>query len=156
MRCACVSETHGNIIFYLRKNLCMRVWDPRKRSKKMRENYICRLQRFFRHACMLIQTRTLNACVSFRRMPSVLLRWVPSLNDRSKLKGQYTDVKSGCVTSVGPSLTPHILSLKQKSRATVPLRCYWYYLLPWKMRQVEFSFYISLRNICYFNFLIFQ
>ena len=87
----------------------------------MRENYICRLQRFFRDACMVIRTRTLNACVSFRRMPSVLLRWVPSLNDRSKLKGQYTDVKSGCVKSVGPSLTPHSLSLIQKSRATVPL-----------------------------------
>ena len=35
----------------------MRVWDPRKRSQKMRENYICRLQRFFQHACMLIRTR---------------------------------------------------------------------------------------------------
>ena len=27
-------------------------------------------------------------------------------NDRSKLKGQYTDVKSGCGPSVGPSLKP--------------------------------------------------
>ena len=43
-------------------------------------------------------------------------------HDRSKLKGQYTDVKSWCVTSVRPSLTPHSLSFKQKSRATVPLR----------------------------------
>ena len=34
------------------------------------------------------------------------------LNDRSKLKGQCTDVKSGCGTSVGPSLNPHSLSLK--------------------------------------------
>ena len=55
-------------------------------------------------------------------MISVLLRWAPSLNDRSKLKGQCTDVKSGCGPSVGPSLNPHSLSLKQKSRATVPLR----------------------------------
>ena len=55
-------------------------------------------------------------------MKSILLRWAPSLNDRSKLKGQCTDVKSGCVTSVGPSLTPHSLSLIQKSRATVPLK----------------------------------
>ena len=44
------------------------------------------------------------------------------LNVHSKLKGQCTDVKSGCVTSVGPSLTPHSLSLIQKSRATVPLK----------------------------------
>ena len=41
-----------------------------------------------------------------------------------KLKGQYTDVKSGCVTSVVPSLTPHSRSLIQKSRATVPLNLY--------------------------------
>ena len=58
------------------------------------------------------QTRTRNACVSERWMKSVLLRWAPSLNDRSKLKGQYTDVKSGCVTSVQTSLNPHSLSLK--------------------------------------------
>ena len=97
------------------------VWDPRKhyfllkdkfmlaclrkRSKKMCENYICWLQRLFRNA---------NACVSETRMISVLLRWAPSLNNRSKLKGQYTDVKSGCVTSVSvrPSLNPYSLSLK--------------------------------------------
>ena len=42
-------------------------------------------------------------------------------HDRSKLKRQFTAVKSGCVTSVGPILNPHSLS-KQKSRATVPLR----------------------------------
>ena len=46
------------------------------------------------------------------------------LNDCSKLKGQRTDVKSGCVTSVGSSPTPHSLSLQQKSRATVPLRAF--------------------------------
>ena len=58
------------------------------------------------------QTRIHNVCVSETRMISVLLRWAPSLNDRSKLKGQCTDVKSGCVTSVRPSLNPHSLSLK--------------------------------------------
>ena len=36
--------------------------------------------------------------------------WTPSLDDRSKLKGQYTDVKSGCGTSVGPSLNPNSIS----------------------------------------------
>ena len=50
------------------------------------------------------------ACVSYSRMKSVLLRWTPSLNDCSKLKGQYTDVKSGSSISVGPSLKPHRLS----------------------------------------------
>ena len=54
-------------------------------------------------------------------MKSVLLRWTPSLNDRSKLKGECTDVKSGCITSVGPSLSPPQSQLKQNSRDTVPL-----------------------------------
>ena len=39
----------------------------------------------------------------------VLLLWTPSLNDRNKLKGQYTDVKSGSRISVGPSLKPNSL-----------------------------------------------
>ena len=43
-------------------------------------------------------------------------------NNRSKLKGQYTDVKSGCGLSVGPSLNPPQSQLKQNSRAAVPLR----------------------------------
>ena len=120
MHCTCVSETSGNIIFYLRINLCVRIWDPRKSSKKMSENWICRLQRFFRDACMLIRTRTLNACVSYRRIPSVLLRWVPSLNVHSKLKGQCTDVKSGCVTSVWPSLYPHTPQSQLKTK----ISCY--------------------------------
>ena len=51
-----------------------------------------------------------HACVSYTRMKSVLLRWTPSLNDCSKLKGECTDVQSGCGTSVGPSLNPHSLS----------------------------------------------
>ena len=33
-------------------------------------------------------------------------------NDRSKLKGECTDVKIGSGTSVGPGLNPHSLSLK--------------------------------------------
>ena len=56
-----------------------------------------------------------NTCVSDSIMKSILLRWAPSLNDRSKLKGQCTDVKSGCGTSVGPSLNPHSLSLTKCS-----------------------------------------
>ena len=51
-----------------------------------------------------------HACVSYTRIKSVFLRWMPSLNDRSKLKGESTDVKSGCGASVGPSLNPHSLS----------------------------------------------
>ena len=47
---------------------------------------------------------------SYMRMKSVLLRLTPSLIDRSKLKGQYTDVKSCSSISVGPSLKPHSLS----------------------------------------------
>ena len=53
-----------------------------------------------------------HACMSYIRMKSVLLIWTSSLNDRSKLKGQYTDVKSGCNTSGWPSLNHHSLSLK--------------------------------------------
>ena len=64
MLCAFVSETHGNIIVHYRTSLCMRVWDPRKLCKKMREHYACRFQRLLRHACMLIRTRSHNACVS--------------------------------------------------------------------------------------------
>ena len=66
------------------------------------------------------QTRTCIACVSKTRMISILLWWAASLNDRSKLKGQYTDVKSGCVTSVRPSLTPPQSQFENFSRATVP------------------------------------
>ena len=51
-------------------------------------------------------------------MKSVLLRRTSSFINRSKLKGQYTDVKSGYGTSVGPSLNPQS-QLKQNSRDTV-------------------------------------
>ena len=50
-----------------------------------------------------------------------VLRWTPSLPHRSKLKGECKDVKSGCGTSVGPSLNPPQSELKQNSRDTVPL-----------------------------------
>ena len=53
-----------------------------------------------------------NACVSSMMMKFVLLGWMPSLNNRSKLKGECIDVKSGCGTSEGPSPNPHSLSLK--------------------------------------------
>ena len=46
-----------------------------------------------------------------------------NLNDRSKLKGQYTDVKSGYVTSEWPSLSPQS-QYENFSRATVPLRIF--------------------------------
>ena len=42
---------------------------------------------------------------------SVLLRWAPSLDICSKLKGQRKTIKIGSDTSVGPSLSPHSLSL---------------------------------------------
>ena len=51
---------------------------------------------------------------------SVLLRWMSSLNDHSKLKGQFTAVKNGSGISVGPSLAPTV-SVKTNSRDTVPL-----------------------------------
>ena len=54
-------------------------------------------------------------------MKSVLLRWEPSLNDRSKLMGECTDLKGGCVTLVGPSLNPQS-RFKKNSRATVPFK----------------------------------
>ena len=93
-----------------------------------------------RHACMLILIRKRNirmksffhvttniySCSAFSnlsffgvlplislhiRMKYGLLWWTPSLNDRSKLKGQYSDVKSWCGISVGSILNPHSLSL---------------------------------------------
>ena len=57
-----------------------------------------------------------NACVSDSMMKSVLLYFDGhplSMIDRSKLKGQCTDVIRGSVTSVGPSLNPHSLSFKK-------------------------------------------
>ena len=54
-------------------------------------------------------------------MKSVLLRWTPSLNDHSKLKWQYTDIKNGSCISVGPSLKAQS-QLKQNSPDTVPVK----------------------------------
>ena len=83
-----------------RKRSCVRVWDPRKLYVSVYEKDANNLQ-----------------------LKSVILRRTSSLNYCSKLKGQYTDVKSGCITLVGPSLNPHSLSLKKNSHATVPLSC---------------------------------
>ena len=43
-----------------------------------------------------------------------------AMYDRRKLKGQCTDVKSGCGPSVGPSLNPHSLN-KNKILVTLSL-----------------------------------
>ena len=40
----------------------------------------------------------------------------------SKIKCQYTDVKSGCVTSVGPTLKPPKSQFKKNYHATVPFK----------------------------------
>ena len=50
----------------------------------------------------------MHACLN-PMMKSFIVRRKASLNNHSKLKGQYTDVKSACGTSVGPSLNPHSL-----------------------------------------------
>ena len=41
-----------------------------------------------------------HACVSFMRTKSVLLRWTPSLNDLSKLRGECIAVKRDSVTRI--------------------------------------------------------
>ena len=56
---------------------------------------------------------------------SVLVHWTPSLNDRSKLKGQNTDVKSGSGISVGLSLKPHSPSWPHTDTAAVYLDVGW-------------------------------
>ena len=64
-----------------------------------------------------------HSCVAYTMVKSVLLRWMPSLNDCSKLKGQYTDVKSGSGISVGPSLkTP--VTVKTKFSWNCPFKCF--------------------------------
>ena len=62
------------------------------------------------------------------RMLTTLLLWTPSLKYCSKLKGEYKNLKSGSGTSVGPSLSPHILSFKKFSwhcpfKGTVSINC---------------------------------
>ena len=56
-----------------------------------------------------------NACVSYMMMKFVLLGWMPSLNNRSKLKGECIDVKSRCGTSEGPTHYSQSLSLWSKA-----------------------------------------
>ena len=52
-------------------------------------------------------TPELGPCMTF-----VLLRWVPSLNIRRKLKGQRKTIKFGSDTSLVPTLSPHSLGLE--------------------------------------------
>ena len=79
------------------------------------------------------QTGMHKACVYYRRMQSVLLLLTPSLNDCSKLKGQCTDVKSGCSTSVRPSLNPPTVTVKTKFSWHCPFNLlYEYPFFLWK------------------------
>ena len=50
--------------------------------------------------CMHANSDTHAHRMRVRLMQPDLLLLTPFLNDRNKLKRQYTDVKSGCVTSV--------------------------------------------------------
>ena len=116
MCCACMSE--------LAELACMGVVITSETGKYSFPAFSYKASRGFIHAyiklscseklCFLgSQTRMHNACVSETMMKSVSQRWAPSLNDPSRLKGQCTDVKSGCVLSVGPSLNPYSLSFKK-------------------------------------------
>ena len=136
---ACYRSKTDFIILSYTHALRVRVWDPRKHHfslkdkfmcacmrppeayQKMRKNYIYRLQRLFRHACMLIWTRIHKRLrvQYYRRMESVLLLLAPSLNDHSKLKGQCTDFKSGCVTSAWPIVPT--FSVKNKNLVLLSL-----------------------------------
>ena len=55
-------------------------------------------------------TETVTCMRGLNNGEILLLRLILSLNDCSKLKGQFTAVKSGFGISVGPSLNPHSLS----------------------------------------------
>ena len=69
------------------------------------------------HARILFQTR-MHSNSDTERVTRVRV-WdddeigFTSMDAIFKLEGQYTDVKSGCVTSVGPCLNPHSLSFKK-------------------------------------------
>ena len=82
MRCACMWETHGNIIFHNRTNFCVRVCDPRKLCKKMCENYICKFQRLLRHASMLIRTR-IHKCKHLSQEDAISFTSIDALFKRS-------------------------------------------------------------------------
>ena len=111
--CACMRPT---------KAACFRIW----KCANNRQLIVAGIQRFLRCAytqnavcatCIhansdwrIFCTQERYTCVSCTMMKSVLLRWTPSLNNCSKLKGECIDVKSGCSTSVGPTLNPQSLS----------------------------------------------
>ena len=61
---------------------------------------------------------SLAACGYEMRVKSNLLLWTPSLNKRSKLKGQVKSLKSGCGPSGGPSLSPQSLSYAPSPRGS--------------------------------------
>ena len=111
MHCARMSETHGNIIFYLRINLCVRVWDPQKRcKKKARKLHLLASKVIPTRIYANSDTHTTHTVRVWDEDDICFTLMGPSLNDRSKLKGQCIDVKNGCSPSVGPSLSPHSLS----------------------------------------------
>ena len=111
---SCV-RTHGSCMF-----LCMKMCE-KSSADCWRHSKVCTTRHAapFRviHTCKTLcalstytQTLSVNfvhgngntqyTCVSYTMMKSVLLRRMPSLNDQSKLKGECTDVKSGCGTTV--------------------------------------------------------
>ena len=118
---ACVSQTHGSCMSPCTKMRKQSSADCCRRSKVFMtrmlsllpygintQNAVCATYIYANTDWRIFCTRKRShACVSYRKMKSVLLRWTPSLNDHSKLKGQYTDVKSVSSISVWPSLKPH-------------------------------------------------
>ena len=90
-----VSDTHALRVrvldprkhIFLLKDQFMRVcMRPRQRSKNMRENTICRFQRLFRHACMLIRTRKRmralqEDAISFTSIGALFKRCVANKSD---------------------------------------------------------------------------
>ena len=75
---------------------CMR--PPKALLENARELYlpVSKVIQTRMHANSDMHAHRMRVCL----MQPDLLLLTPSLNDRSKLKRQYTDVKSGCVTSV--------------------------------------------------------
>ena len=109
---ACVSETHGSCMFH-QLPTSKGLYDRHTQPVSVTDLHAKRCVRYFHiHSdWRIFRTRKrLHACVFYTRMKFVNLLWTPSLNDRSKLKGQCTDVKSGCGSSIGPCLSPHSLS----------------------------------------------
>ena len=110
--CACMRPT---------KAACFRIW----KCANKRQLIVAGIQRFLRWAYTLwhytarfhvIDTRkTLRVLrvytqqwLAYYLLRSVLIRWMPSLNNRSKLKGECIEVKSGCLHQQGLLLTPSL------------------------------------------------